>query len=272
MRLTIRHETIFLYDPPAKAIVQTLRMTPRSHDGQHIFNWRVDIDSDCRLDAGEDAFRNIVHTFSVGPVERLSVLVEGEVEAFDTAGVLRGTLERFPAELFLRDTDLTIADEAIREFARKTIVGSKTDLDRLHQLMDAVHDGVKLSSEPRRADASAADAFALGSGHAQDMAHIFIASARHLNIPARFTTGYLHLPAADAVQSSHSWAEAYVQDLGWVAFDPSLGQCPHDGHVRVAVGLDELGAMPLRTASRSGASQSTSVNVNIRQSQAQWQS
>ena len=43
--------------------------------------------------------------------------VEGEVETQDTDGVVRGTLERFPPSLYLRETDLTKADPTIMAYA-----------------------------------------------------------------------------------------------------------------------------------------------------------
>ena len=49
-----------------------------------------------------------------------------------------------------------------------------------------------------------------------------------------------------AQEAGHAWAEAYVENLGWVGFDPTNGMCTTDAHVRVAVGLDYLGAAPVR--------------------------
>ena len=49
-----------------------------------------------------------------------------------------------------------------------------------------------------------------------------------------------------AQDAGHAWAEAYVDDLGWVGFDPTNGICTTDAHVRVAIGLDYLGAAPVR--------------------------
>jgi transglutaminase-like putative cysteine protease len=40
----------------------------------------------------------------------------------------------------------------------------------------------------------------------------------------------------------------FVPDLGWVAFDAANGICATDAHVRVAVGLDYLGAAPALAA------------------------
>ena len=61
MRIRVSQLTVFRYDPPAKSLIQTLRLTPRNHDGQFVVRWRVDVDIDGRLHQGEDAFANITH-------------------------------------------------------------------------------------------------------------------------------------------------------------------------------------------------------------------
>ena len=73
------------------------------------------------------------------------------------------------------------------------------------------------------------------------------ASARALGIPARFVSGYYLAEQDEDVESNtHAWAEAYIEGLGWIAFDPRLDLCPTDRHVRVAVGLDGETAAPIR--------------------------
>ena len=57
-----RRETIYRYAEPVKAAIQKLALTPRNYDGQHVLDWRIDVDHDCRLRACEDAFGNIVHS------------------------------------------------------------------------------------------------------------------------------------------------------------------------------------------------------------------
>ena len=37
-----------------------------------------------------------------------------------------------------------------------------------------------------------------------------------------------------------------MPDLGWVGFDPANAICTTDAHARVAIGLDYLGAAPVR--------------------------
>ncbi len=76
---------------------------------------------------------------------------------------------------------------------------------------------------------------------------MFIAAARLLGIPARYVTGYLRDPERpDDEHDPHAWAEGWIDGLGWVAFDCSLGACPVEGHVRLTVGLDAQDAAPVR--------------------------
>src|SRR5580704_9524128 len=119
MRLRIAHSSIYRYDPPAAGVIQVLRLTPRNHEGQHIGHWRIDVSPDARLAAHEDAFGNLTHVFTAdGPLDELRVEVDGEVETQNSDGMVRGTVERFPPSLFLRDTALTQSDAAICQFAQ----------------------------------------------------------------------------------------------------------------------------------------------------------
>lgn len=117
MRLRIAHRIVYRYDPPATGMIQVLRLTPRNHEGQYVIDWRIEASADARLNSHEDAFGNLMHVFSAdGPFAEFIVSIDGQVETQDTEGVVRGTFERFPPSLFLRDTALTQADEGIRDF------------------------------------------------------------------------------------------------------------------------------------------------------------
>ena len=79
--------------------------------------------------------------------------------------------------------------------------------------------------------------------------------------------------------AGHAWAEAFVPNLGWVGFDAANCICTTDAHVRVAVGLDYLGAAPVRGTRYGGGAETLTVTVRVEQagrpggqSQSQWQS
>jgi transglutaminase-like putative cysteine protease len=69
--------------------------------------------------------------------------------------------------------------------------------------------------------------------------------------------------------AGHSWAEAHFPGLGWVGFDPANGFCVTDQHIRVAIGLDYLGAAPVRGAHYGGGREATAVKLYV--TQASWQ-
>ena len=268
MRLRIAHSSVYRYDPPAAGVIQVLRLTPRNHEGQYVGRWRIDVVPDARLAAHEDAFGNITHVFTAdGPLEELRVEVDGEVETQNANGVVRGTVERFPPSLFLRDTALTQADGAIRDFAQKIRdVSGGVALAELHGLLDRLFEECAGDVATSPVPANAAEAFARKRGAPKDLAHVFIGAARTLGIPARYVRGYFRRPDSSAeADTSHAWAEAFVPDLGWVGFDPSDGRCPTDGHVRIAIGLDSLGAAAVRGTRLGVGAETLAVAIKVDQ-------
>ena len=275
MLIRVSHLTTYQYGSPAVSVIQMLRLTPRNHDGQFVMNWRIDVSRDCRLDQHEDAFGNVSHAFTAdGPLDELRVLVEGEVETRDTQGIVRGTVERFPPSLYLRETALTRPVEGIAQMAAaaRTDAGGD-DLKALHLVLARLHGDMHYDADPTHATTTAAEAFALRRGVCQDLTHIFVTAARSIGIPARYVGGYFR--RSDGVieqDAGHAWAEAFVASLGWVAFDTANGICATDAHIRVAVGLDYLGAAPVRGMRYGGASETLSVQVLVDQAARQVQS
>ena len=270
MRIAISHRTSYRYDVPARFVIQKLRLTPRSHEGQYVRRWRIEVDHDCRLVEQSDAFSNIVHTFSLdGPVERLGITVDGDVETEDTHGVVKGAVERLPDALYLRQTPLTQPDTAISEWAADS-AGGQTGLDALHALMTSLHERMTFDKDGTDTGTSATEAFTKAHGVCQDYAHIFIAAARSLGLPSRYVGGYLmHLNGEAHQEAGHAWAEALAPGIGWVGFDPANGICPTDAYVRVATGLDYLGVAPVRGARIGGETEAMDVAVNIAEVDAQ---
>jgi transglutaminase-like putative cysteine protease len=268
MRLRIAHRNDYQFDPPATGVIQMLRLTPRNHEGQYLVRWRIDVSANTRLASHDDAFGNITHVFTAdGPLDKLCVEVDGEVETQNTDGLVRGTFERFGPSLFLRDTALTQADTAIQAFAQSVRATKSGEiLAELHMLLDRLYEDMAHDADDSQSAANAAESYARKHGTARDLSHIFIGAAHHLGIPARYVSGYFCRDDEAAVrQAGHAWVEAFVSDLGWVAFDPANGFCPTDGHVRVALGLDWLGAAPIRRMHYGPAAESLAVAIKVGQ-------
>ena len=276
MRLRIAHTTTYRYEPAASGVIQILRMTPGSHDGQYVADWQIDVSTDSRLDTHEDAFGNVTHVLTHGSISDLTIHCEGLVETHDTGGVLKGTDERFPPSLFLRPTPLTDLNPAMTAFVREMRAEAGSDvLGFLHALMVQVYEHMTFDEDPTNSTTSASEAFALKRGVCQDYAHILIACARAGGVPARFVSG--HSLRSDGMvnqQAGHAWAEAFVPDLGWIGFDAANGICTTDAHARVAIGLDYLGAAPVRGTRYGGGNETLTVAVKVDQAgrPGQWQS
>ncbi|MEJ0013248.1 MAG: transglutaminase family protein [Bauldia sp.] len=265
MRIRIRHETAYAYATPATRAIEVLRLSPRGHDGQFILDWRIDVDHDCRLDQSSDPFGNTLHAFTAeGPLNGLTIVAEGQIETNDTAGVINGQIERFPPLIFLRDTTLTTSNAAIRDFA-DTIAGREagSPLKVMHAVMHGIRERLRFKVDATDTGTSATEAFGLGQGVCQDFAHIFIAAARHLGIPSRYVSGYLCRDDYIQQEAGHAWAEALIPDLGWVGFDPANGVSPTEAYVRAAIGLDYLGAAPIRGVRYGGSGETLAVHVHV---------
>ena len=276
MRLRISHSTTYRYEPAATGIIQILRMTPGSHDGQYVAEWQIDVSTDSLLHMHQDAFGNSTHVLTEGAISELTINAAGLIETHDTGGVLRGTDERFPPSLFLRSTPLTEVNPAMAAFVRELRSESEGDvLGFLHALMLQINDHMTFDEDPTHSGTSAIEAFGLKRGVCQDYAHIFIACARSGGVPARFISGHFLRADGQIHQAAgHAWAEAFVPDLGWVGFDAANAISTTDAHARVAVGLDYLGAAPVRGTRYGGGGETLIVSVKVEQAgrPGQWQS
>ena len=147
MRIRIVHDTVYTYEQPARGLIQLMRLTPRDHDGQHVREWRIEPSVNGRLTAREDGFGNLVHWFTADePTDALTVRVTGEIETFETSGIVRGAVERLPDLFYLRDTPLTEASPELKAFAEKVAAGKgeRDPLSVLHRLLAAVRQELKL--------------------------------------------------------------------------------------------------------------------------------
>jgi len=272
MRLTIRHETAHEYDPAPRRVALRLKLFPVGGKGQSPGRWKVTVNGRQVQPMLTNAFGDPEGLwFSTPGEERVEVVAEGVVSTSDTAGVV-GKAGVAPPELFLRSTPLTKANAKIRALAATTT--GDTQLSRMHALSEAVAEALAYRPGITDAATTAAQALALGAGVCQDKAHLLIAMARASGIPARYVVGYLH-DAEAPLSETHAWAEAHLEGLGWVGFDPTHQVCPTEMYVRLCSGLDAFDASPIRGSIASSTGGETedrltvSVSVGYGQSQQQ---
>src|SRR5258706_3556246 len=116
MLIRVRHKTTYTYQQPAQSVIQLLRLTPRNHEGQTVRKWRIELENDGTLRSGQDAFGNVTHMLSLaGPIERLTISVEGQGGKQDTSGSLRPCPGPCPPALVRSDTQLPQPQSSIIE-------------------------------------------------------------------------------------------------------------------------------------------------------------
>jgi transglutaminase-like putative cysteine protease len=192
----------------------------------------------------------------------VTFLAQGVVETADVAGITP-LKPRDPHPLiFLKESPLTGGSAAISALAADT--AGDGPLARLHALNALIHARLAYRTGSTTMTTTAADALAQGAGVCQDHAHLFIAAARSMGIAARYVAGYLLAgEAGDELHETHAWAEAYVEDLGWVGFDASNGVCPNEHYVPLTIGLDAFDAAPIRGHVTGGRNIGVDADVRI---------
>lgn len=264
MRLAIEHTTHYRFSEPQARLVQLLRLTPRDDANQTIVHWRIDVSCDARLRPATDGFGNaITMLYAEGPLDEIAITVAGEVLTTDGSGVVSGSTETLTPMLYRRFTPTTRPDAALIEFAERVTASDGGTLNRLWALSRALQaHWPNVVEKTGRTDAAAM--FAADAASARDMALVFVSAARALSIPARYVVGY-SLAVADTygAPGPHGWAEAWVEGLGWVGFDPSHGKSPDQGYVRIAIGLDAAGATPIAGMRIGHGEEVLDVDVSI---------
>jgi transglutaminase-like putative cysteine protease len=268
MQMHIRHETRYRYERPVKYSVQSLHLTPRRDLSQRALAWNI-IAPGRRLEQ-IDAYGNISHLLTVEePHREIRIIVHGIVETAEAeARQDDGPLSPLA---YLASTKLTQPNEDLKAFAQEALRKVNDPKARAQALAEAVFGAVKYKSGASDVQDSAAIAFKSGEGVCQDHAHVYIASARAVGIPARYVSGYIYTgDTKDA--ASHAWVDVWLgAELGWQSVDVTH-KCPAvRTYCRLAVGRDYLDAAPVRGVRQGGGGEKMEANVLVAESALQQQ-
>ncbi|WP_242186989.1 transglutaminase family protein [Sphingomonas sp. CARO-RG-8B-R24-01] len=264
MRLSVDHRTTYRFTAPQARLTQMLLLIPEDTHDQSVAGWNLHVDCDARMRHGRDGFGNrITMLYVAGPISDIEIAVSGEVLTHRSNGIVHGAHEALPPAVFLRTTPLTAADAEITAFAAGI---TETDpVARLHALNIAIKRRFALDHGRPIAGRTATEAFAEGAVSSRDLAQVFLAAARTLGVAARYVSGYSPVcqAKADGRPAPHGWVEAYVDRLGWVAFDPSTGLSADEAYVRVAVALDSAGAAPVAGSRLGEGVETLDVDLHV---------
>jgi len=279
-RLKVRHVSRYVYASKVMASFNEARLSPLVLPWQNTLESLMYIDSDGRNATWEysyyDYWGTWVRAFEIqNPHTRLTVEAVSTVEVDDR--------RRLVAELGMT-WDEVRSDHNYQRFGEYLTQTERTqptnDLAQLateighnygpHEaalaICNLVREKVTYVPGSTGVNTSAAQSWVAGTGVCQDYAHIVIGALRHIGLPARYVSGYLH-PDTDApiglavAGESHAWVQWWLGE--WVGHDPTNDQNPSEHHVLVATGRDYTDAPPIKGLVAGSAEADLSVTVEI---------
>jgi transglutaminase-like putative cysteine protease len=267
VRLEIVHSTRYRYSGPIAETVMEVRLRPMDGNGQRCLEFELEISSGLEPRTYRDGYGNNVHYFNlVRPHTKLIVTSRSVVET----GI---DLDADPGEDLVQDFlryRSPVKDVAgVRELVSRHPIADPTSRqvveDALDQLTVTISRDFAYDRAVTNVYSAVDEVLELRAGVCQDFAHLFIAVARAMGVPARYVSGYIHAQQGSGVATaSHAWAEAWVPDRGWVGYDATHPIRASDHHVRLAVGRDYSDAAPTRGIYVGSATGAMEVSVRTR--------
>lgn len=267
MKLEIAHSTRYRYTGPIAETVMEVRLTPMDGNGQKCLDFRLELSHGIKPRTYVDGYGNHVHYFNlVRPHSGLSVVSRSVVETGLPPDDDQG--EELVHD-FLRFRSPVTLSEGVQRLADMHSIVDPDSPDAVERALDELT--LTISREfaydrtVTNVYSSVDDVLSLRAGVCQDFAHLFVAAARAMGVPARYVSGYIHTPTEKAATTaSHAWAEAWIRGRGWTGFDATHPIRTTQHHVRLAVGRDYTDAAPTRGVYVGSATGTMTISVKTR--------
>ena len=266
MRITVKHTTHYAFSKAVAHGLQRLRMLPKETQGQRVINWQTELEGLTREAAYEDQHHNQTMLASVqAGAKAVSIKCFGTVETSETAGIIGQHSGHMPLWAFVNQTPLTRPGPAMRAIIAAIDADRENRLALLHGLSRSVLAAMTYEIGSTDVRTNGEDAAAAGHGVCQDHAHVFVGCARALGVPARYVSGYLMMNDRIDQEAGHAWAEAHIENIGWVGFDVSNAISPDERYIRVATGCDYRDAAPVTGISWGDGEIALAVSLAVEQ-------
>ena len=178
----------------------------------------------------------------------------------------KATLEALP---FLYDSPFIKLSQKLADYARPSFSEGETLLEAVGDLMRRIYQEFTYDPGFTSLATPLATVLRQRRGVCQDFAHLGVGCLRAMGLAARYVSGYIEtlpppgqekLVGADA---SHAWFAVYSPAAGWLDFDPTNNQLPHEQHITVAWGRDYADVSPLKGVAQGGGKHQVEVAVDV---------
>ena len=284
----IRHVTTYSYESPVSFARCSLRLEPRSGDGQQLVSHTVEI-------RPKPAERTIRRDFFGTLTE--SVLIETahrslRIDSRSRVSVSRQAFGRTtpsPSWESVRDvafeasslgptspvgyvfaSSLVPVLGPVTAYAATSFSPRQGILVGAVDLMHRIRREFKYDPKATVISTPLREVFEKRHGVCQDFAHVMIAGLRGLGLPAAYVSGYLRTyppagqPRLQGADATHAWVSVWCgAEIGWVGFDPTNDILVENDHIILAVGRDFSDVSPVNGIIVGSRKQKLAVAVDV---------
>jgi transglutaminase-like putative cysteine protease len=266
MRLSITHLTRYRYSSDVTDEHMELRLWPADSGGQRVDSYHLDVHPETTVRSYDDGFGNHVQYFNL-PAAHQALEIVSRVRVETGLATAPDPPDPMPSDLLLfRPPVLDTA--AVRRLARRAHLADPSSraqvLEALDRVVAAIARELTYTTDVTTVSTDVEEVLRLKHGVCQDFAHVLIAVTRAIGVPCRYVSGYVYAGSGEVVVgASHAWAEAWVPERGWTAYDPTHPDLTADHYVRLAVGRDYRDAAPTRGVFMGSAESVMEARVEI---------
>jgi transglutaminase-like putative cysteine protease len=284
----IRHVTTYGYESPVSFARCSLRLEPRSGDGQELVSHSVEIrprptDRTSRRDFFGTLTENVVIETAHRHLRidsRSRVMVSRKAPG-RTAPSPKWESVR---DLAFEATSLgpsspigyVFASPLVPVLAPVTAFAAASfppDIGVLVGAVDFMHrirGGFKYDPKATVISTPLREVFEKRHGVCQDFAHVMIAGLRGLGLPAAYVSGYLRTipppgkPRLQGADATHAWVSLWCgREVGWIGFDPTNDLLVENDHIILGVGRDFSDVSPVDGIIVGSRKQKLNVAVDV---------
>jgi len=284
----IRHVTTYAYESPVNFARCSLRLEPKSGDGQELVSHSVDVrprptDRTVRRDffgthtesiLVETAHRNLrIDSRSRVSVSRSAPDRGAQSRAWESVRDVAIEVKSLgPASPigYLFASPLVPLQRPVASYASASFPPGGGVFAGAVDLMRRIRTDFKYDPKATVISTPLTEVFEKRHGVCQDFAHVMIAGLRGLGLPAAYVSGYLRTippPGKERLQgadATHAWVSAWCgEGLGWIGFDPTNDILVENDHIVLAVGRDFSDVSPVDGIIVGSRKQKLNVAVDV---------
>lgn len=278
MRIAISHLTRLDFGHEVMESVMDTHLGPRDDADQHVEQFALRLAPAGHVKSYRDGFANAAHLVThTRPHVFLQVTAETEVrtQLVDPFELPRRSPEPLnPMELAdgLDPSPLVPRLPALQEMAEPF---RPTDpagtFDAVRGMTEMIYRDFAYRQGVTDVHTSVAQIVEDRQGVCQDFAHLLIGLCRAVDIPARYTSGFIVVNTngessgpTRGSDASHAWVEAFTPTHGWRGFDPTNNLVANDRYAKIAIGRDYHDVPPTRGTYQGGGTERLTVAVTVR--------